>query len=212
VSSEMSSHDRNGHRSGTKTNAALASTEPVETGGSRPSADDGSGTSNPGVDAHASDGRRDSDEGVGALAAGGARKPAAGVRGPGIADDFDPLEALRDRLLRGAESPYGLDGDPAKEDHPALWRLLTQRVGAKGRAKQPATVRIEATPTGFRATLSDLTLSVALSVESEYIEGLWAALERGIRDAKAPWRELRHGERANAVKARNSKNPVDWET
>lgn len=208
----MSNHDRNGTRGKTHTDASQLAAEPVETGGSRPNANDGGGSVQPSVATPAIKRGGDSDEGLGTLAAGGARKPAAGARSAANADDFDPLEALRDRLLKGAESPYGLESDPSRDDYPALWRLLTQRVGAKGRAKQPATVRIEATPTGFRATLSDLTLSVALSVESEHIEGLWAALERGIRDPRAPWRELRHGERANAVKARNSKNPVDWES
>lgn len=212
MSSEMSNNNRSAAKQQANGHPAQSSTEPLETGGNGPGADDGRRTANASVDSPSIQRGGDSDEGVGTLAAGGARKPAAGAGRPGNPDDFDPLEALRDRLLKGAESPYGLESDPSRDDYPALWRLLTQRVGAKGRAKQPATVRIEATPTGFRATLSDLTLSVALSVESEHIEGLWAALERGIRDPRAPWRELRHGERANAVKARNSKNPVDWES
>jgi hypothetical protein len=143
---------------------------------------------------------------------GGAATPAGGAKPAGGADDFDPLEALRQRLLRGSEAPYGLDSDPARRQWSALWRLLTARVGAKGRGKQPATIRVEATATGFRATLSDLTLSVAVSAEAEHLEGLYDALEREIRNPKAMWRELRHGERAAAVKNRNSKNPVDWET
>lgn len=124
---------------------------------------------------------------------------------------FDALGALRERLLRGSTAPYGLESDPNRSRCPALWQLLTQRVGLSGRSKQTASIRIEATPTGFRATLSDLTLSVALTVDFEHLNDAYDALERAIRNPAAPWRDLKHGERATAIKTRDSKKAVDWE-
>lgn len=208
----MSSDSRNGQRSRKDSEHQQLADGAAQGGRRGVGANDGSGSGEIGLDTPSSVGGGNPPQSVGANGAGEARNLAGGGKTVSASGDFDPLAALRDRLLRGSESPYGLDADPCRDDYPAVWKLLTQRVGTKGRAKQPATVRIEATSTGFRATISDLTLSVALSVESEYMEGLWAALERGIRDPRAPWRELRHGERANAVKARNSKNPVDWES
>lgn len=121
------------------------------------------------------------------------------------------LAALRERLLRGAESPLGLEGDPARQRWPGLWQLLTARKGVEGKKKQPATVRIEAISQGFRGHLSDISLSVATSADSETLEGLWDALEAKVRDPKTDWRDLRHGERATAVRTLNNKQKADWE-
>ena len=60
-------------------------------------------------------------------------------------------------------------------------------------------------------TLTDVTLSVALSIDSETLEGAFPAMERGIRDPKAPWRDITIGERANRIKSQDSKNRADWE-
>jgi hypothetical protein len=56
-----------------------------------------------------------------------------------------------------------------------------------------------------------MTYSVALSVESESLEGIWDALEAELRRPLPRWKTTRHGTRANAVKSSDAKKLAPWD-
>lgn len=131
--------------------------------------------------------------------------------GPGpVGESFDLFAQLRDRLLADERNLGGSD-DPARQRFPAVWQALTQRIGSTGRTKQPCSIKIEATSTGFRAVVTDLTLSIGLPVEFDRLESFLGAVEKALRNPMAPWKDLPYGERARAKKSKDSKNKLDWE-
>lgn len=120
------------------------------------------------------------------------------------------IERLEEQLLASTE-PYGLVQDPARRRWPNLWEHLTVHTTSTGRSKQVCTLSILAVPTGFQATLRDMTYSATLTVECESLEGVYAALEAEITSPRPRWKMTRHGERANAQKSSDGKKLAPWE-
>lgn len=133
--------------------------------------------------------------------------PRGGNATPG---GLSAIERLEEQLLASTE-PYGLVQDPARRRWPNLWEHLTVHTTSTGRSKQVCTLSILAVPTGFQATLRDMTYSATLTVECEALEGVYAALEAEITSPRPRWKLTRHGERANAQKSSDGKKLAPWE-
>lgn len=177
--------------------------------GTLPRPDDGTATG-PHHDHHGADPVHT--DGVGPT---GGVKPAAGANPerqlrqlplPGVSA-LDRVE----QALKDAVRPYGIDGDPAQEKYPLLYEMCTVHQLQNGRSKQVATLSIMAHSNGWTATLRDLTLSVGLSVDADYLTDLLDALERELASPRPRWRQLRHGERASGIKSQDAKLPPPWE-
>jgi hypothetical protein len=83
-----------------------------------------------------------------------------------------------------------------------MWAHLTDRVFPSGKSRDCATVRIEATPLGWRVTLTDLSIGYKISAESETLYSIWDGLEAALAADKAPWTPVAYGEAAQERRAR----------
>jgi hypothetical protein len=85
--------------------------------------------------------------------------------------------------------------------YPRSYRYLTEREtpGTKKR-EVPKTV-IEATPIGWKATITDYTLSYKLAIEFSHLADFWATLENALAGKGGMWSEAQCGEAHKARKA-----------
>lgn len=101
--------------------------------------------------------------------------------------------------MRNVREPWGCLDDPSRLRYPTLLRFLTDRSLPGGKSREVPRLSIAATPKGFKATLTDYTLSMAYDVEFRHFEQLLEALTTGFTANCLGWRPVMVGE---AYKAR----------
>lgn len=72
--------------------------------------------------------------------------------------------------------------------------FLTDKELPGGKLREVPRITLEATPRGYKATMTDYLLSMKLVVEFLHIEQIFDALEAGFRNPKALWVEVKSGE------------------
>ena len=59
--------------------------------------------------------------------------------------------------------------------------------------REPSVLRLKAAPNGWQLTLVDYNLSYQVTVGCEHLDGLFAAMEKALGDARCPWEPIRYG-------------------
>lgn len=107
--------------------------------------------------------------------------------------------------MRGLRTPFGLGDDPARQSHRLLMAFLTDREFPGGKTREVPRVALVATQSGWKATLTDYTLSMAYTVEFRHISQLLDALSTGFTDPDARWVPVKVGDGYKARKEEERK-------
>ena len=132
------------------------------------------------------------------------RRETVGVDDNGRGDGSEAYVKLASNL-KGIKLPWGTADDPSRKRFPRLMALLTDKQTPKGRSREVARVGLAATPTGFRATLTDYLMSMKLTVDFERLLDMPKALEEGINGKRGFWTEVKAGEGYQIRKAEEKK-------
>lgn len=75
-----------------------------------------------------------------------------------------------------------------QKSHPTLWEFLTLEAYEDGTERRLPTITLFVSPVGLQACLNDRDQSLAAFVTSGTVDGLWAALEKGLAEDSLDWR------------------------
>lgn len=94
-----------------------------------------------------------------------------------------------DRLIMAALGDgrtVGLEGDPAAEQYPEVWRWLTQTEGGKDHILQPAVIMLQLGPEGCLVSINHRDLKAKVAVACPHIGDALAALEAALTSTNPP--------------------------
>lgn len=94
----------------------------------------------------------------------------------------------RQSALEPSAAPVALAKTLFAKSCPTLFEFLSAESYEDGTSRQLPTITVFVSPSGFQACLNDRDQSQACFVTSGTLEGLWAALEKGLADDTLAWR------------------------
>lgn len=97
--------------------------------------------------------------------------------------------------IKKRDSAVEASGGPAKlkeglwmRTYPSLWEFLSVDKFEDGSARRLPTITLFLGADGLQACLNDREQSLAAFVTSSTVEGLWQALDKGLKDDTLDWR------------------------
>lgn len=94
----------------------------------------------------------------------------------------------RDIALGEGTAPAKLNLGVWGKTYPTLWEFLSLDKYDDGSPRRLPTITIFLGPDGLQACLNDRDQSLAAFVTSVSLEGLWQALEKGLKEDSLDWR------------------------
>jgi len=94
----------------------------------------------------------------------------------------------RDNQVSEAGSVKPLPVTAFQKNYPVLWEFLSATAYEDGSERRLPTITLFLGPDGLQACLNDRDQGVAAFVTSTTLEGLWAALEEGLKKDGLDWR------------------------
>lgn len=84
--------------------------------------------------------------------------------------------------------PVDLDKSLFAKNFPSLFQFLRDEMYEDGTSRQTATITLFVSPQGFQACLNDRDQGQATFVTCGTVDGLWAALDKGLAEDSLQWR------------------------
>jgi len=94
----------------------------------------------------------------------------------------------RDAAVESAGGPAKIKENLWTRSYPTLWEFLSTDTFEDGSARRLPTVTIFLGSDGLQACLNDREQGLAAFVTSNSMDGLWQALEKGLKDDSLDWR------------------------
>jgi len=91
------------------------------------------------------------------------------------------------QIALGEGRLFGSQDDPAKDKWPNLWGWLTKAYVGGNYLKQPATVNVSASATGFVVRLTDRDLACSCTVAVTHLEQAFDSLEAQLSNGNVGW-------------------------
>jgi hypothetical protein len=118
---------------------------------------------------------------------------------PPVDPQTDPYAIVAAHVAR-VRQPYGAPDDPARKQFPRTLAFLTDRELPGGKRRDVPKLLLEATPQGWKAVLTDYTLSYKCTIEFRHFSELLETLEMAFAGKAGSWQESQAGEGAKARK------------
>lgn len=118
-----------------------------------------------------------------------------GYRSPPPVQSEGILVAIKKRqAAKGSDvTPVSLDKSLFAKNFPDLYEFLSLEVYEDGSQRQTATITLFVSASGYQACLNDRDQGQATFVTSASVDGLWAALDKGLREDTLAWRPSQAG-------------------
>jgi len=94
----------------------------------------------------------------------------------------------RSEAASGGDGPVAVPVTAWQKAHPHLWEFLSLAQYEDGSERRLPTITLFLSATGLQACLNDRDQGVAAFVTANTLDGLWSALEKGLREDSLDWR------------------------
>lgn len=99
----------------------------------------------------------------------------------------------RDVALGEGTAPAKIKEGIWQKSYPTLWEFLSLDKYDDGSPRRLPTITLFLGPDGLQACLNDRDQSLAAFVTSVSLDGLWQALEKGLKEDSLDWRRSQQG-------------------